>query len=381
MNTWEQASFTAIEINDNIVNKSFVVPPYQRGYVWSEKQKEQFVDTLKRGLPFGTILLYRDEKENKHQIIDGLQRCTTIFNFINQPAPFFNEDDIEEDLPMQLAKLTGVSNYSNLINGIKDHLIDWVHKAFHSMDDVRDMQYIDYGFAFTAFYPSAKGREREIANAIHPTLKKFKDLCENLCTVRIPAIVIKGDDDALPEIFERINSKGTQLSKYQIYAATWTKAYTIGSSKLYDLVKYNRERYESMANDGTDIADFDPVSYVRNRKLNLFEISFALGKMLGANYPGIFDVKKDIKDVDSLGFSLITACVGMKNSRSKNLYKTFDTIVGNQNVDLFLERILQSVDTTQKLVGKFNRFKLNAGSKVGPLHTEFQIISLIANIL
>ena len=106
MNTWEQASFTAIEINNNIMNKSFVVPPYQRGYVWSEKQKEQFVDTLKRGLPFGTILLYRDEKENQHQIIDGLQRCTTIYNFINKPAPFFNEDDVEEGLPLQLAKLT-----------------------------------------------------------------------------------------------------------------------------------------------------------------------------------------------------------------------------------------------------------------------------------
>ena len=80
MNTWEQASYTAIEINNNIISKFFVVPPYQRGYVWSEKQKEQFIDTLKRGLPFGTILLYRDEKENKYQIIDGLQRCTTMWN-------------------------------------------------------------------------------------------------------------------------------------------------------------------------------------------------------------------------------------------------------------------------------------------------------------
>lgn len=195
MNTWEQAAFTAIEINDNIVNKSFVVPPYQRGNVWSEKQKAQFVDTLKRGLPFGTILLYHDEKENKHQIIDGLQRCTTIFNFINKPAPFFNEDDIEEDLPAQLAKITGVANYCNLVNGIKDHLIDWVHTAFLSMDDVRDMQYIDYAIAFTSFYPSAKGKESEIVKVIRPTLKKFKNLCENLCTVRIPAIVIRGDDD------------------------------------------------------------------------------------------------------------------------------------------------------------------------------------------
>lgn len=380
MNTWEQASFTAIEINNNIMNKSFVVPPYQRGYVWSEKQKEQFVDTLKRGLPFGTILLYRDEKENQHQIIDGLQRCTTIYNFINKPAPFFNEDDVEEGLPLQLAKLTGVANYASLANGIKEHLIDWVHKAFLSMDDVRDMQYIDYAFAFTAFYPSAQGRESDIVRAVRPTLKKFKDLCESLCTVRIPAIVIKGDDDALPEIFERINSKGTQLSKYQIYAATWRKKYKVDSEKLLGLIKYNKDRYERMSGDGTDIADFNPLTYTRDKKLDLFEIAFALGKLLGNNYPSLFETKKDIKDVDSLGFSLITACVGMKNAHSKNLHTAFEEIVGNQNVNLFLERILQCVDTTQKLIGKFNKFKVNAGNEVGPLHTEFQIVSLIANI-
>ena len=50
MNSWEQASFTAVEIHNSIENKVFFVPPYQRGCVWSSKQKDQFVDTLKRGL-------------------------------------------------------------------------------------------------------------------------------------------------------------------------------------------------------------------------------------------------------------------------------------------------------------------------------------------
>lgn len=380
MNTWEQASFTAIEINNNIMNKTFVVPPYQRGYVWGDKQKEQFIDTLKRGLPFGTILLYRDEVNNQHQIIDGLQRCTTIFSFINQPAPYFDEADIEEGVPQSLAKITGVSNFGSLGQAIKDHLINWVHSAFQTMDDVRDMQYVDYAYAFTRFYPSAEGREADIVRVVKPTLKKFKDLCENLCTVRIPAIVIKGDDDALPEIFERINSKGTQLSKYQIYAATWTKKYSVDSSRLQDLIKYNRDRYESMASDGTDIADFNALAYMQEKKLNLFEIAYALGKKLGEAYSSLFEIKKEIKDVDSLGFSLITACVGIKNSQSKNLHSRFEEVVGNENVNLFLERIIQCVDTAQKLVGKFNKFKVNAGGEVGPLHTEFQIISLIANI-
>lgn len=380
MNTWDQAAFTAEEINSNIENGSFVVPPYQRGYVWSDKQKEQFVDTLKRGLPFGTILLYYDHKNNQHQIIDGLQRCSTIFDFINHPARYFDEDDIAEDLPQKLAKITEVINSGSLTNGIKDHLIRWVKTSFQSMADVKDIQYIDYAYAFTAFYPTARGKEPIISKEVQPTLRKFKDLCESLCQVRIPAIVIKGDDDALPEIFERINSKGTQLSKYQIYAATWRKAYLIDSPKLQDLIRYNKERYECMAGDGTDIADFDAIAFAKNKKLNLFEIAYALGKRLGHDFPSLFETKDNPKDVDSLGFSLITACVGMRNAHSKNLHTRFEEIVGNNNVNLFLERILQCVETAYKLIGKFNNFKVNATSQVGPLHTEFQMVSLISNI-
>ncbi len=379
MNTWESASFTAVQIKDRIDNGTFVVPPYQRGYVWNNKQTDQFVDTLKRGLPFGTILLYHDEANNKYQIIDGLQRCTTIFRFINEPAPFFNEDDIEEELPQMLAQLTEVVNYGTMIDDIRNNLVAWVHR-YRSMDAVRDMQYYEFAFQFSSLFPTARGKEREVVELVQPTLKKFKDLCEHLCTIRIPAIVIKGDDDALPEIFERINSKGTQLSKYQIYAATWNKKYKITSARLSDLIKINRDRYEAMAMDGTEIADFDSISFMQDKQLNLFEICYALGKKLGDLFPCLFSCKKDIKDVDSLGFSIITSCVGLRNEHSKTLHTAFDSVVGKEKTNVFLERILQSVETPQKLVGKFNKFKVNSKGEVGPLHTEFQIISLICNI-
>ena len=38
------------------------------------------------------------------------------------------------------------------------------------------------------------------------------------------------------------------------------------------------------------------------------------------------------------------------------------------------------IEEVEKMVGKYNKFKLNAEIQVGPLHTDFQIISLIANI-
>ena len=40
---------------------SVVVPTYQRRLVWSEKQKESFIENISKGYPFGSILLYRYE--------------------------------------------------------------------------------------------------------------------------------------------------------------------------------------------------------------------------------------------------------------------------------------------------------------------------------
>ena len=104
-----------------------------------------------------------------------------------------------------------------------------------------------------------------------------------------------------------------------------------------------------MASDGIEISDFDPASYLTEKELNPFEIAYALGKLLGEKYPSLFSTKDNIKDVDSLGFSLITACVGMKNAHSKNLHTELDKVVGTGNINIFLERIIQCVETAQNV--------------------------------
>lgn len=380
--TWKPDGFTASTIHNNIENGSFVVPLYQRGLVWNPRQKDAFVDTLKKGYPFGSILLYFDDSIGKYQIIDGLQRCSTIYEFVKSPAEYFSDDDIEESVPIQLSKITGVVNGNNetFLTGIRDHLKKWVHDSFETMDDVRDIQYFEYATAFIRDYPSAIGHEAEIITAVKPTLKKYKDLCEGLCDVKIPALIIQGNDEYLPEIFERINNRGTSLSKYQVYAATWTKKYSISSNECSDLIRYNKERYEKMSAEGADLVDFDSITFSNSKQLNLFEIAFGLGKKLGHDYSHLFPVKNELTDIDSVGFSLITSCLGMRNADSKKLNAQFDALAGADNADLLIKRILQCVDTANKLIGKFNIFKLNSYTTVGPLHTEFQIVSLIANI-
>ena len=63
---------------------SFVLPKYQRPYVWSEADACAFVDTILMGLPVGTVVLrevhrvVNGEWSSQLLVIDGQQRISTL---------------------------------------------------------------------------------------------------------------------------------------------------------------------------------------------------------------------------------------------------------------------------------------------------------------
>lgn len=56
-------------------------------------------------------------------------------------------------------------------------------------------------------------------------IELFNQFKEDINTdvFEIPVIVYSGDVDALPLIFEKINSTGTKLSQFDVFAAMWSK--------------------------------------------------------------------------------------------------------------------------------------------------------------
>lgn len=72
----------------NELKNNAVVPKFQRKLVWLMNEKKSFIDTLSKGYPFGAILIYKYENESKYSIIDGLQRYTTIEDYIQNPEKY-----------------------------------------------------------------------------------------------------------------------------------------------------------------------------------------------------------------------------------------------------------------------------------------------------
>jgi len=81
-------------------------------------------------------------------------------------------------------------------------------------------------------------------------------LYDKIALTQIPVIVYNGSEANLPEIFDRINSKGTPLDQYEVYAAAWPvdKRFLVSNIKI---IEYAIKKYDSFIEDGFMIHGYD----------------------------------------------------------------------------------------------------------------------------
>src|SRR3989339_618923 len=61
-------------------------PDFQRHAVWSAKQKSELIESILMGIPLPLIYVKEDDK-GVYIIVDGRQRLTTMFQFMNHEFP------------------------------------------------------------------------------------------------------------------------------------------------------------------------------------------------------------------------------------------------------------------------------------------------------
>lgn len=81
------------------------VPPFQRDYVWSQKEASRFIESLLLGLPVPGIFLARESESKRLLVIDGQQRLKTLRFFFEG---VFNPD--QEAGTQRVFKLVGVQS-------------------------------------------------------------------------------------------------------------------------------------------------------------------------------------------------------------------------------------------------------------------------------
>lgn len=63
-------------------NKMFIIPEYQRNSIWTPADKSLFIESILLGLPI-PFLFFCERDDGTTEIVDGVQRITTLYSFIN----------------------------------------------------------------------------------------------------------------------------------------------------------------------------------------------------------------------------------------------------------------------------------------------------------
>lgn len=386
-NRWELiTSYSVDKLQEDIESKKIIVPPYQRGLVWDNDKKSKLITTIKKGFPFGSILIYEDNN-GKLQLIDGLQRCTTIFEFVNNPSHFFNEQDIDNKVIRQIFELMEYGNPDRIreqfCEEIKNILIKWIKETHPTIQKVKQMQYYDFALKLSEKFSILDNsvKMKKVVELIQPMLNNYIEICDFILMTNIPVIKLSGSDEDLPEIFERINRGGANLTKYQIYNATWGGVKVkICDKKLSDIVNSVCNRYDKMVAGYYDIDGYNSTDLNRTKQLNIFDLCFGFGKKLCKDYPYLFGKSSDEAKVESAGFSLINACLGYNVNDMDKLHTNIKDLGNNEYINNFLIKILECADEVDRLLAVVTTFKGNKRSikNISINHTEMQIVSIIA---
>lgn len=358
-------------------NRRISVPMFQRGKRWSSNQQSMFIDSLLKGYPVGTMLFYKRIEENTENfiLVDGLQRGNSIKKYLTNPTEFFDDNNISNELCDRILSIVNCQCTDENRGIIRGKLTEFIreNKTFSNL------QFYDPASDILQSLNGNLGDFR-LVNSLIEVINEFfcerRALYEQIERTEIPVIIYQGAEENLPDIFDRINSQGTPLNQYEVYAAAWpvTRKFKITNNKIVEAVI---KKYDSFIEDGFAIQYYDREAMRVSKEVNAFEYLFGLSKYLVGEYDILgFDKRFPDDTVNPLGFELVNACLNDRD-KIKNLYENIYYLSGR--IDVFERALYNAINFVSAAVSPITRFKGNNrsdGAKI--LHSKYQILSMIS---
>ena len=348
-----------------------VIPIFQRGLRWEPERRRTFIDSLERGYPFGSLLFAKQEGINKFSVVDGLQRGSTVCDYVYNPLAKDNITSIDDDTLTAIRHAIFPENDNKSMNSVIEKIIlDY----FHEKKQFDNVQLMNLAGIIYDNFPNGQDKfelAEKIQNAILPFFKAKKERYNSICDSNVPIVMYSGPQDLLSDIFNRINTKGIALNDFEIYAATWSqKRYKINN---LDVVQKVVNKYLSIIREGFTIDNFNAEAMLSNGQLTAFEFLFGLGKYWNEKFDCLkLDSKNKEDEVNEISFEIVDACISSSKSIAK-LDKTLQTI----NLNKLQRRIEEAITFVSNSIAIVGSFKGNK-RKYKVLHSKYQIVSLIS---
>lgn len=353
-------------------NRRVIIPIFQRGLRWESKRRAEFIDSLNKGYPFGCLLFAKHKQQNTYSVVDGLQRGTTVCDYVYNPLNRNNFKPIDNDVLTEIRQTLFPDSINESINEkigeiIQDYLDSC--KIFDKIDNLKLANLLIENI------PTQEDKYDcllKINDIIRPLFDERKENYENICSAIVPIVMYSGPNELLSEIFNRINVKGIPLNNYEIYAAVWNQdKITINNSKIVQKVI---NKYISLTSNEYTIDGFDANNLLTNKRLTAFEYLFGLGKYWSEEF-ACLKLYEDIQDdkVNEISFEIVDACI----NDTKDI-QDLDKTIFKYNVNKLQKRIEEAIDFVSEAIAIVSQFKGNK-RKSTVLHSKYQIISLISS--
>lgn len=231
-------------ILDHIDNGHMALPEFQRGYVWNRDQVRGLFDSLYRRHPVGGLLVWATEsKTAEHRgdgplapgvvklLLDGQQRMTSLYGVVRGRAPKFFDGNAQA------------------FTGLRFHLETETFAFYQPMKMQGDPLWIDVtdlmqkGTVGLGEFVTRLTAVPELASKVGTYVGRLSSLL-GIIEVDLHIEEVTGPDktlDVVVDIFNRVNSGGTKLSKGDLalakICADWPAARDTMKAKLKEWAK------------------------------------------------------------------------------------------------------------------------------------------------
>ena len=215
-------------ILDQIDLGSIALPEFQRGYVWNRGQVRGLMQSLYRGHPVGSLLVWVTPTQAANTrggqdlprgfvklLLDGQQRVTSLYGLVRGKAPAFFEGN------------------ARAFTDLRFHLGDEVFSFYQPLKMREDPLWVDVTELLQQ--GAATVVQRFVADPAHQDrIRDFLNRLNRIDRIKETDLHIEevtGEDktiDVVVDIFNRVNSGGTKLSKGDLalakVCAEWPEA-------------------------------------------------------------------------------------------------------------------------------------------------------------
>lgn len=328
-------------------------PKFQRNFVWKKKARRELIDSIKRGLPIGSFLLQTIDNDN-YNVIDGRQRFSTLLDYENHRYDYIEDSDISEEKILNI--LNFVPNikiaYKQFNTSAQKKILDTIKVVALKQLKTKNAEKADVTVEIVSViedkFPHLGKEDKKLLNK---AVDKFYDsIWQILDTTNIvlPCIIFNKNatDDEIVSTFINLNDKGTKLSKYDLYSASWQNDIIIVDDE--EIIEKVISKYKDSleTNQKIETEDFNENEIQEQKQINVFEYAYALSKLIGEKCGNKIYQIKEASEVDSLGFSILASIL---NISSKTMVDLAKSLVNSKiNYVLLKNKIIECVLEIQK---------------------------------